>query len=174
MRGHAALEDGTTTEILLLDLSYEGCGVEIPVELKAGQSIILSVLGRGAIKADVRWYAAGKAGLVFQVDEPAAKQHRPRTNERIPLTAEVSIRRLGKANYRVAVFDLSLDGCKVEFVERLRIEEHVLIKFDGLEILEAEVCWTEGYRGGLRFEKAIHPAVFDMLIARLTGSDASL
>ena len=174
MRGHAVLQDGTTTEILLLDLSYEGCGVEIPVELKAGDMIILSVLGRGAIKADVRWYAAGRAGLVFQVEQPDMNQHRPRTHERIPLTAEVSIRRLGNSNYRVAVFDLSLDGCKVELVERLRTEEHVLIKFDGLEILEAEVCWIEGFIGGLRFEKKIHPAVFDMLIARLAGSDASL
>ena len=172
MRGHAVLPDGTTTEILLLDLSYEGCGVEIPVELEAGETIMLSVLGRGAIKADVRWYAAGRAGLVFQVEEPDAKQHRPRGHERTPLTAEVSIRRLGKANYRVAVFDMSLDGCKVEFIDRPRADEHVLIKFDGLEILEAEVCWIEGFRGGLRFEKAIHPAVFDMLVARLGGTDA--
>ena len=172
MHGHAVLDDGTTTEILLLDLSYEGCGVEIPVELKAGATILLSVLGRGAIKADVRWYAKGRAGLVFQVEEPSPQQQRPRSNERFPLTAEVSMRRLGKSNYRAIVFDMSLDGCKVEFVERPRIEEHVLIKFEGLEILDAEVCWIEGFRGGLRFEKPIHPAVFDMLVARLAGTDA--
>lgn len=170
MHGHAVLDDGTTTEILLLDLSYDGCGVEIPVELKAGEAITLSVLGRGAITADVRWYAAGRAGLVFRVEEPEAKQHRPRGHERFPLTAEVSMRRLGKANYRLGVFDMSRDGCKVEFVERLRTGEHVLIKFEGLEIMDAEVCWIEGFRGGLRFEKRIHPAVFDMLIARLAGT----
>lgn len=169
MRGHAVLPDGTTTEVLLLDLSYEGCGAEIPAELKAGDTILLSVLGRGAIKADVRWYAAGKAGLVFQVEEPDTSQQRPRINERVPLMAEVSIRRLGKANYRVTVYDLSLDGCRVEFVEAPRTGEHVLIRFEGLEILEAEVCWVEAYRGGLRFEKSIHPAVFDMLVARLAG-----
>lgn len=172
MRGHAVLPDGTTTELLLLDLSYEGCGVEIPVELAAGDTILLSVLGRGAIEADVRWYAGGKAGLVFRVEEPDTDQHRPRSNERVPLTAEVSIRRLGKANYRVTVYDLSLDGCRVEFVEAPSIGEHVLIRFEGLEILEAEVCWVEGYRGGLRFEKGIHPAVFDMLVARLAGTGA--
>lgn len=169
MRGHAVLPDGTTTELLVLDLSYEGCGVEIPVELKAGDAILLSVLDRGGIMADVRWYGAGKAGLVFQVEEPDTKQRLPRSNERVPLTAEVSIRRLGKANYRVAVSDMSLDGCRVDFVEAPRVGEHVLIKFEGLEILEAEVCWIEGYRGGLQFERAIHPAVFDMLVARLAG-----
>jgi len=172
MHGHAVLADGTTTEILLLDLSYEGCGVEIPVELKAGDTILLSVLGRGAIKADVRWYAKGRAGLVFRAEEPDAKQQKPRGNERIALTAEVLMRRLGKSNYSANVFDMSLDGCKVEFIERPRIEEHVLIKFAGLEILDAEVCWVEGFRGGLRFEKPIHPAVFDMLLARLAGKGA--
>ena len=169
MRGHAVLPDGTTSELLVLDLSYEGCGVAIPAELEAGDTIMLSVLGRGGIMADVRWYEAGKAGLVFQVEEPDPKLHRPRSNERVRLTAEVSIRRLGKANFRVAVSDMSLDGCRVDFVESPRVGEHVLIRFEGLEILEAEVCWVEGYRGGLRFEKAIHPAVFDMLIARLAG-----
>ena len=172
MHGHAVLPDGTTTEILVLDLSYEGCGVEIPVEVKAGDTIMLSVLGRGAIKADVRWFAAGKAGLVFQVEEPDAKQQQPRANKRIALTAEVSMRRLGRSNYSANVFDMSLDGCKVEFIERPRTAEHVLIKFDGLEILDAEVCWVEGFRGGVRFEKPIHPAVFDMLIARLAEANA--
>lgn len=173
MHGHAVLADGTTTEILLLDLSYEGCGIEIPVELKAGDTITMSVLRRGAIKADVRWYASGRAGLVFHAQAPAEKQHQPRHNERFPFAAEVSMRRLGKANYRVAVFDMSLSGCQVELVERPRVGEHVRIRLEGLEILEAEVCWVEGARGGLRFEKTIHPAVLDLLVARRAGTEAA-
>ena len=173
MHGHALLEDGRTTEILVLDLSYEGCGIEIPVELKAGDTITLSVLRRGAIKADVRWYAGGKAGLVFHAEAPAEKQHQPRHNERVPFAAEVTMRRLGRANYRVAVFDMSPSGCQVEFVEQPKLKEHVLIRLDGLEVLEAEVCWVEGSRGGLRFEKTIHPAVFNLLVARLTGESGA-
>ena len=169
MPGFVALEDGRTAEFLLLDLSYEGCGIEIPVEVKSGEKIKLSVMQRGAIEAEVRWYSKGKAGLVFHAEAADAKEHRPRNFERLALTAEVSLRRLGSGNYRVGIADLSSHGCKVELVERPSVGEHVLIKFGGLEVLEAEVCWVEGHSAGLRFEKPIHPAVFDLLYARLAG-----
>jgi hypothetical protein len=45
----------------------------------------------------------------------------------------------------------------------------VLVKFDGLEALEAEVCWVEEFTAGLRFEKPMHPAVFDLLVERLNA-----
>jgi hypothetical protein len=172
LHGHVALEDGRTAEILLLDLSYEGCGIEIPVEVKPGETIKLSVLRRGAIESEVRWYSKGKAGLVFRA-EKAAREHRPRGDARLTLTAEVSMRRLGKANFRVGVSDLSSHGCTVGFVERPAVDEPVLIKFDGLEVMEAEVCWVEGHEGGLRFEKPIHPAVFELLFARLSDGGAN-
>jgi hypothetical protein len=43
----------------------------------------------------------------------------------------------------------------------------MLLKFDGLEAIEAEVCWVEGFVAGLQFDKPIHPAVFDLLLHRL-------
>jgi hypothetical protein len=42
-----------------------------------------------------------------------------------------------------------------------------MIKFEGFEVLDAQVCWVEGFVAGLRFEKPFHPAVFDLLLARL-------
>ena len=138
-----------------------------PVELEAGEAIKLSVLCRGAIDAHVRWYKDGRAGLVFAPEKAKEKKHWPRRSERTALTADVSLRRLGQNNYSVRVNDMSPEGCKVELVERPRIGEHLLIKFDGLEVLEGEVCWIEGYVAGLRFEKGIHPAVFDLLVQRI-------
>jgi hypothetical protein len=168
LRGFALREDGSTIEILLLDLSYEGCGIETPVDFAAGETIKLSVLRRGAIEARVRWCAGGKAGLVFESEEqPEPKPHWPRRCERNVLTAEISMRRLGKHTFRVRLFDASPDGCKVELVGKPRVDEHVLVKFEGLEVLEAEVCWIEGNHAGMRFERPIHPVVFDLLIERL-------
>jgi hypothetical protein len=167
LRGYAVREDGSNVEVLLLDLSYEGCGIETPAELAAGEKIKLSVMQRGAIDAEVRWCRGGRAGLVFKAEEPVAKQHWPRRHSRTPLTAEVSMRRLGNSNFRVRIYDLSPSGCRLELVDRPRVEEHVLVKFEGLETLEAEVCWIEGPTAGLRFERMIHPAVFDLLMARL-------
>ena len=168
LRGFALREDGSTAEILLLDLSYEGCGIETPLDLAPGETLKLSVLRRGAIEARVRWCNGGKAGLVFEAEKPAEKQHWPRRFERTALTAEVSMRRLGKHTFKVQVFDVSPDGCKLELVDKPRVDEHVLVKFDGLEALKAEVCWIEGNHAGLRFEKSIHPAVFELLLERIS------
>ena len=159
--------DGSTADVSVLDLSYEGCGIETPVEFAAGEAIKLSVLRRGGIDAHVRWCKGGRAGLVFAPEKIGERKHWPRQSERITLGAEVSLRRVGQNSYRVRVSDLSPEGCKVDLVERPRIEERLLIKFEGLEVLEAEVCWVEGYVAGLRFEKTIHPAVFDLLLQRL-------
>lgn len=167
LRALAIREDGSTADILLLDLSYEGCGIETSADLRAGEPIKLSVLHRGVIDAHVRWFRDGRAGLTFEPEKNTKRKHWPRRNERISLGADVSLRRLGQHNYRVRVNDLSLDGCKVELVEKPRIQEHVLVKFEGLEVLDAEVCWVEGYVAGLRFERPIHPAVFDLLLQRL-------
>jgi hypothetical protein len=160
-------QDGSTAEISLLDLSYEGCGIETPVDLEAGEAIKLSVHSRGVIDAHVRWYEKGRAGLAFDPEKPAQKKHWPRRSERISLTADVSLRRLGQNSYRVRVNDLSPHGCKVDLVERPCVGEHMLVKFEGLEVFDAEVCWVESYVAGLRFEKPMHPAVFDLLLERL-------
>ena len=169
LRAFGAREDGSTFELSLLDLSYEGCGVETPVELAAGEPLKLSVVGLGAIEASVRWVKGSKAGLVFDSIAVQPKRHWPRRHHRVELTAEVSMRRLGKINFRVRVFDLSPDGCKVELIDRPQVEEKVMIKFEGLEALEAETCWVDGVTAGLKFVRAIHPAVFDLLVARLQG-----
>ena len=91
----------------------------------------------------------------------------PRKSARAPLAGEVTLRRPGHANYRVRAFDASPYGCKLEFVERPVLDELVWVKFDGLEALEASVCWIEGHAIGLEFERPIHPAVFESLRSRL-------
>jgi hypothetical protein len=169
MVGYALRDDGSSVEVMVLDLSYEGCGVETPVPLKPGEPLKLSVLRRGAIQCQVRWYADRKAGLVFDPQPTAVPQKHPRKSQRVSIDAEVTMRRLGKINYRVRLFDASPEGCKVELVEKPRIGEHLLVKMPALECLDSEVCWMDGFTAGLRFEKAIHPAVFDLLLERLNG-----
>ena len=96
----------------------------------------------------------------------------PRAAERVILTADVDLRRAGQHNYRVRVFDASPNGCKVEFVERPDLEERVWIRFDGLQAIEALVCWIEGPAVGLQFVRPMYQAVFDALMARM-GSTLS-
>lgn len=169
LRGHAILSDLTLVEVIILDLSYDGCGIQVPNALKPGDSIRLSVLQRGVIDTEVRWYAKGKAGLTFtpEADGADEERHRERQSQRVPLLADVSLRRLGKIKYSVRAFDASPHGCRVEFVERPAIDELVRIKFEGLQPLDARICWIEGHCAGLEFERPIHPAVFDLLLARM-------
>ena len=167
MRGYALRGDGTTHQIYVLDLSYEGCGIETPVPFEPGEEIKLSVLQRGAIEAVVRWSSNGKAGLAFTPETQAARPYSPRRAKRVELTADVTLRRIGKASFCVGVTDASPEGCRVQLVERPSEGEHVLVKFEGLEPLEAEVCWVENFTAGVKFRKVMHPAVFELLIERL-------
>ena len=168
LQGFAVLADGSTITITLLDLSYEGCAIASPVALSPGDVISLSVLRRGGIKAEVRWFKDGKAGLAFDNGaKPETKTQWPRRSERVGVTAEVTMRRHGGPNFRVNVFDASPDGCKIDFVDRPLLDERLTIRFEGLEALEAEVCWVEQHCAGLKFARPIHPAVFDLLIERL-------
>ena len=93
----------------------------------------------------------------------------PRKSPRVGLAAEVSLRRSGQKTYRANVHDVSQDGCKVEFVERPMLDELVWVKFEGLEALEAMVCWVEGFSVGLEFQRPVHPAVFEVLLQRLAA-----
>lgn len=55
----------------------------------------------------------------------------------------------------------------MEFVERPKLDDRIWVKFDGLEALPAYVCWVNGFVGGVHFEKVIHAAVFERLLAQL-------
>ena len=155
----------------MLDLSYEGCKIRPERPLSQGDKLQLAVFRLGLIEAEVRWYDEGIAGLVFtSVDEPARKQW-PRQSDRVAVTATVTLRRPGKPNFAARVIDVSPEGCKVEFVDRPSIGERAWIKFEGLETLDSEVCWVGANAMGVNFAKTMHPAVFDLLVARLGPED---
>lgn len=168
--GFAALENGATFRLSVLDLSYDGCKVATSVALLPGVKLKVSITGmRGALEAAVRWCRDGKAGLRFypeDVNEPDAEQT-PRGVERIDLKADLSLRRFGRQNYQVRMFNLSATGCKVEFVERPKEGEIVWVKFDGLDAIEAVVRWVDGFYGGIEFVRPIYPAVFQVLLRKL-------
>lgn len=167
MRGCMVRGAGISHVIELVDFNYGGCGIRTPVELDPGEVIKVTVVDRGSIPAEVRWYKAGRAGLDFS---PVKTERETviRGPERILVDAEVILRGRGRPSYRVQVRDLSTAGCQIEFVERPREGDSLSIKFDFLEVLDAQVLWVERRTAGLKFEKAIHPAVFGLLLERLS------
>lgn len=171
LRGYLVRADGEIVDVRVLNLSYDGCGIELFTQLARGEEVKLSVLSRGAVKAIVRWCTARKAGLRF-ASKSAPRKPSPRRAERSALAGQAVLRRAGGLAFTTQAFDLSSHGCRCEFVERPQIDERVWIKFDGLESLEASVSWIEGSSAGFRFSKPIHPAVLDMLLHRLGGLPA--
>ena len=167
LRGYGVRGSSEIIDLKVFDLSYDGCGIESPARLVAGEELKISVLGRGAVKATVQWTDGRKAGLTFEA-EP--RKQSPRKAERTQLVGEAFLRRTGKVGFRVRVFDLSQFGCKCEFVDRPVIDERVWLKFDGLEALESDVCWLEGSTLGAEFRKPLHSAVFNMLVDRQAGA----
>jgi hypothetical protein len=167
MRGTLIRAGGISHLVELRDLNYGGCGIVTSVKLEPGEAVQLSALGRGPTPAEVRWCGDGKAGLDFEAPLKGARKLVDRCAARTAVPGEVGLRAQGRTQYRVRVLDLSTDGCKVELVERPAVGDHMRVKFDGIESLDAEVCWVDSHTAGLRFEQRIHPAVLDLLLRRL-------
>ena len=163
---NAILEDGRYADVRVLELTYEGCSIACSAALRIGDKLKLSVHGRGVIEAEVRRYSNGVAGLMFS-PEPEERSPWPRRGTRVRVAAAVSLRRTGKIAYHVTVLDVSSFGCKVEFVDRPAMDEHVWMRFPGIEPVEGQVCWIEEPYAGISFVNVIHPAVFDLLLMRL-------
>ena len=166
IRGHLVQPDGVVLDVRILDFSYNGCQLALPRFVIAGDEVRLSVPGRGAIAATVRWCKGGRAGLRFH-DEPEEKEEIERSAERVPAAIEAQLRRVGRLTYEVSLRDVSPEGCKVELVERPAVGEVMHLKLPGLDSLEARARWVEGYVAGLKFKHPLHPAVFSMLLDRL-------
>ncbi len=86
-----------------------------------------------------------------------------RNGDRVTLNAEAGIRRAGHRGFHTRVYDLSPEGCRIEFVEKPEPGERVWVKFEGLESLEGSVRWVVGHVGGVKFERRIHGGVFERL-----------
>lgn len=167
MRGYVVRADQQIIDVTVAELSYSGCAVRTEIPLEPGEAVLISVLGRGGGKAIVRWYQDRRAGLEF---EPSDVRHerRARAGDRKLIDATVLLRRSAHSGYLVKVFDVSPSGCRCEFIERPNIGERVWIKFDRLEALESEVRWLKDTNAGVRFMNPIHPAVFDLLLQRIS------
>jgi hypothetical protein len=94
----------------------------------------------------------------------------PRRSERVSLGAEIELRRTGTIKHHVTVRDCSPEGCCINLVDRVGLDEVIWVKLPGLESLEAYVCWTKGFVAGLEFARPLHPAVFQMLLQRHGGA----
>jgi len=102
----------------------------------------------------------------WQTDEPG-RPMRWRQGIRCKLKAQVVLRRANWDKFQVEVDNFSRHGCCLSFIDEPTLDERVSIKFEGLELMGALVCWVRHRQVGLEFEKPLHEAVFQHLVAKL-------
>lgn len=67
--------DGSCVEIILANMSYEGCLLRAGLDFAVGEKIRLVLPRMGEIKALIRWTTAdGKAGASFIAEEIAPRE----------------------------------------------------------------------------------------------------
>lgn len=165
LQGYARLGNGTTFSITLRDLSTDGCRIETPLALLPDLPLELCIGGAGEFHGKVRWSASGLAGLHFSRAEEESRIDNRRDGERLKIGLEVILRHGCGSAYPSKVSEISRGGCKIEFLKQPLPGDKVIVRFPGLDALQAGVRWCRGFDGGVEFLPAIHPAVFQVLTA---------
>lgn len=62
---HAVLSDGSTVDVRVTNISYDGCRIETGRTLPIGEGLRLALPKLGEIEAQVRWSLLGEAGIQF-------------------------------------------------------------------------------------------------------------
>lgn len=139
----------------------------------AGEQALLRISGRAPTTTERRLavlqtHAPRPAAEHETEAEPIRIEERRRC-ERLEISIRVDVRRVGSCTFRVTLKDISRCGCMFEMLELCRPDDSVIARFPNLEPLGSRICWTNGRTAGLQFQTSVHPAVFDMLITRLSA-----
>lgn len=90
-----------------------------------------------------------------------------RREPRQSLEVDVDVREPGMAGHRLHLKDITSLGCRISLLDRVKLDSRLFVKFPSLESIPCYVCWCKDFEAGLEFEKPLHPAVLEHLIAKL-------
>jgi hypothetical protein len=96
-----------------------------------------------------------------------------RRSQRVAVSADVGIRRIGSFHFQAGLHDVSAGGCRVELIEQYEVGDQLIARLPKLEPLGARVRWARGTSAGIEFLNGMHPAVFDSLLVRLGKPEKS-
>lgn len=69
---------GSSYRALVGNLSYDGCQILSEQALTPGETLVLSIPGKGTVSAQVRWVDGDRAGLRFLAENSVVDQRRAR------------------------------------------------------------------------------------------------
>lgn len=96
-----------------------------------------------------------------------------RDDFRAPLEVAISVRERGGHKLPATLLDLSCGGCRIKgaFLARSS-DDDVWVRIPGLESLPTRMRWAEEGTSGLMFDRKLHPAVFQRMVAVHGQGDA--
>jgi hypothetical protein len=78
LMGEAHWPGGRSAEVVLSNLSYDGCELSSRHSFQRGETIMLRLPDRGVIRAQIRWVRNGKAGARFLTGDSVVDARRAR------------------------------------------------------------------------------------------------
>ena len=89
-----------------------------------------------------------------------------RRARRLPIELGAGLRQRGASGVSVQIMDLSTDGFRAATHLDLYTGTDVWLRLPGLEPCHARVVWTRGHMVGCVFDRPLHGAVLEMIVAR--------
>jgi hypothetical protein len=111
-----------------------------------------------------RPHAEESVGIVGELSR-APQEQVSRKSERVPIELGAGLRQRGATGVSVQVMDLSTHGFRVATHLELNVGTDVWLRLPRLEACHATVMWVQGHYVGCSFERPLHPAVLDMIVA---------
>jgi hypothetical protein len=107
------------------------------------------------------------SGELSTVKLAAVVSRRERVSPRVAVGFGAGLRQRGAAGVSVHIMDLSTHGFRIETHLDLYEGQQIWLRLPGLESSTAKVCWVRGYVAGCAFERPLHPAVLEMVLAKV-------
>jgi hypothetical protein len=109
------------------------------------------------------------SGEISTAKDAGGGDKKERSSERVPIELDAGLRQRGGSGVTVQIMDLSTHGFRIETHLDLHVGADVWLRLPGLESSHAKVAWVNGYIAGCKFERPLHPAVLDMVVAKARG-----
>ena len=104
----------------------------------------------------------------MRVQPPPPVEARAAERKSVGITAQ--LREFGGTRMDVEVHDLSRTGFLTSCVFNVPVGARVYLTLPSFSAFEAVVAWRDKKGFGCRFDQPLHPAVFDMIVARHRNS----
>lgn len=90
--------------------------------------------------------------------------HDGRRAQRLDVRMKAALRQTGSTKFDVDVLDMSVSGFRFDTAYNLHEGARVWLTVPGLEGLESQVMWRQGFHYGCAFTQPLHTAVFDHIV----------